>query len=304
MIKQHSHNLTQNLKVNLMTGHPRFGPAGIPPIFRILGAQSFDVPRLLREEGLDAFEYQAVRWGQKPQMKQEDAERLGSEARKNDVLLSMHGSYYVNLSGKKEVVEASKRRIVACATAARWMGAYVVVFHMGFYGRFEKSYAFRSCVDALKDIVATMNSLGIRNVKLGPETMGRVFQVGSLDEILTICEEVEQTQLVIDWSHMHARRQGQFRKVEDFRTIVEEVERRLGTEAARTMHCHFSKIEYTDKGERRHHVLDEARYGPDFEMLAEVIAEFKMHPVMICETPLLDVDAMKMRDIYRKTIEK
>jgi deoxyribonuclease-4 len=179
-----------------------------------------------------------------------------------------------------------------------------VVFHMGFYGRVEKNYAFRNCVNALKDIIATMNSLGIRNVKLGPETMGRVFQVGSLDEILTICEEVEQTQLVIDWGHMHARHQGRFRKVSDFRAVVEEVERRLGTETARNMHCHFSKIEYTDKGERRHHVLDEARYGPDFEMLAEVIAEFNMRPVMICETPLLDVDAVKMREIFRKVTEK
>ena len=253
---------------------------------------------------MDAFEYQAVRWGQKPQMKREDAERLGVEAGKNDVLVSMHGSYYVNLSGKKEVVEASKRRLVACATAAQWMRAYVVVFHMGFYGRFEKSYAFKNCVKALKDIVEIMNSLGIRDVKLGPETMGRIFQVGTLDEILTICEEVEQTQLVIDWSHMHARRQGRFRKMEDFRAVAEEVERRLGTEAARDMHCHFSKIEYTDKGERRHHELDETRYGPDFGMLAEIIAEFKMRPVVICETPLLDVDAMKMRDAYWKIIGK
>jgi deoxyribonuclease-4 len=287
-----------------MAARTRFGPAGVPPLFRVLGARLPDVPGLLCEENLDAFEYQAVRWGQKPQMKQEDAESLGVEARKNDVLLSLHGSYYVNLCGKKEVAEASKKRLVACATAANWMGAYVVVFHMGFYGRLEKSYAFRTCVNALKDIIATMNSLGIRNVKLGPETMGKVFQVGSLDEILTICEEVEQTQLVIDWSHMHARRQGRFRKVDDFRAVAEEVERRLGTEAARTMHCHFSKIEYTDKGERRHHVLDEARYGPDFEMLAEVIAEFKMRSVIICETPLLDVDAVKMRDTYKKIVQR
>jgi deoxyribonuclease-4 len=287
-----------------MADRPRFGPAGVPPLFRILGAQLSDVPRLLREEGLDAFEYQAVRWGQKPQMKQEDAESLGFQARKSDVLLSLHGSYYVNLCGKKEVVEASKRRLVACATAAQWMGAYVVVFHMGFYGRVEKSYAFRTCVNALKDIIATMRSLGIQNVKLGPETMGRVFQVGSLDEILTICEEVEQTQLAIDWSHLHARHQGRFRKVDDFRAVVEEVERRLGAEAARNMHCHFSKIEYTDKGERRHHVLDAARYGPDFEMLAEVIAEFNMRPVVICETPLLDVDAVKMRETLSEVIKK
>jgi len=69
------------------------------------------------------------------------------------------------------------------------------------------------------------------------------------------------------------------------------------------MHCHFSKIEYTDKGERRHHVLDEARYGPDFEMLAEVIADFNMRPVIICETPILDVDAIKMRDTLREVIK-
>ncbi|MEM3000364.1 MAG: TIM barrel protein [Candidatus Bathyarchaeia archaeon] len=287
-----------------MADHPRFGPAGIPPLFKILGAELADVPRLLREEGLDAFEYQAVRWGQAPQLKREDAEALGAEARKNDVLLSVHGSYYVNLCGKKEVLEASKRRLIACATAAQWMGAYLLVFHLGFYGLMEKKYAFRTCVDALKDVAATLSSRGIKKVKLGPETMGRVFQVGALDEILTICEEVEQAQPVIDWSHLHARQQGRFRKKDDFRSVVEEIEKRLGTEAARNMHCHFSRIEYTAKGEKRHHVLDEKRYGPEFEMLAEVIAEFKMRPVIICETPLLDVDAMKMRAIFQNVLEK
>jgi deoxyribonuclease-4 len=202
-----------------MADHPRFGPAGVPPIFRALRAQLPDVPGLLHEENLNAFEYQAVRWGPKPQMKQEDAECLGVEAQKSDVRLSLHGSYYVNLCGKREIVEASKKRLIACATAANWMGAYVVVFHTGFYGRLEKSYAFRTCVDSLKDIVAIMQGLGIRNVKLGPETMGKVSQVGSLDEILTICEEVEQTQLVIDWGHLHARHKGRFRKTADFRVV-------------------------------------------------------------------------------------
>jgi deoxyribonuclease-4 len=287
-----------------MADRPRFGPAGIPPIFRLLGAQLSDVPKLLREEELDALEYQAVRWGQKPQMKQQDAENLGSEARKNDVLLSMHGSYFVNLSGKKDVVEASKRRLIACATAAQWMGAYVVVFHTGFYGRLEKSFAFKNCVNALKDVVQTMKNLGIQNVKLGPETMGKVSQVGSIAEVLSVCEQVEQTHLVIDWSHLHARHQGKFRKVEDFREIVETVERRLGTEVARNMHCHFSKIEYTDRGERRHHVLEEPRFGPDFKMLAEVVADFRMRPVIIAETPIQDVDAIRMRNTLRETMDK
>jgi deoxyribonuclease-4 len=271
-------------------------------MFRLMGAKTSDVPRLLREEGLDAFEYQAVRWGQKPQMKQEEAEKLGSAARENDVRMSLHGSYYVNLSGKREVVEASKRRLIASATAADWMGAYVMVFHTGFYGRFEKDFAFKSCLDALKEVSAEMRSFGLR-VKLGPETMGRKFQVGNIDEILTICEQVEGTQLVIDWGHLHAINLGAFKKPEDFRAVAEKVEQRLGTETLRNMHCHFSKIEFTLQGEKRHHTLDEKRYGPDFRMLAEVIVDFKMHPTMICESPILDVDARKMKETLKQVLE-
>jgi deoxyribonuclease-4 len=285
-----------------MTEHTRFGPAGVPPMFRLMGAKMPDVPKLLHEEGLDAFEYQAVQWGQKPQMKQADAENLGAEARKNDVRLSMHGSYFVNLSGKKDVVEASKRRLIACATAADWMGAYVMVFHTGFYGRFEKDFAFKTCLDALKEVSAEMRSLGLR-VKLGPETMGRKFQVGTIDEILTICQEVEGTQLVIDWGHLHALHQGTLKKTEDFRAIAEKVEQKLGTEALKSMHCHFSKIEFTAQGEKRHHTLDEEKYGPDFRMLAEVIADFQLHPTMICESPILDIDARKMQETLKQVLE-
>ena len=271
-------------------------------MFRLMGAKTPDVPKLLHEEGLDAFEYQAVQWGQKPQMKQADAEKLGEEARKNDVRLSMHGSYFVNLAGKRDVVEASKRRLIACATAADWMGAYVMVFHTGFYGRFEKDFAFKTCLDALKEVSAQMRSLGLR-VKLGPETMGRKFQVGTLDEILNICQEVEDTQLVIDWGHLHALHQGTLKKTEDFRAVAEKIEQKLGTEALKSMHCHFSKIEFTSQGEKRHHPLDEERYGPDFRMLAEVIVDFQLHPTMICESPLLDIDARKMQAMLKEVSE-
>ena len=271
-------------------------------MFRLMGATTADVPKLLHEEGLDAFEYQASRWGQKPQVNRDDAVHLGEEARKNDVKLSMHGSYFVNLSGNKEVVEASKRRLIACATAADWMGAYVVVFHTGFYGKFEKDYAFNTCLIALKEISAEMKALGLK-VKLGPETMGRKFQVGTLDEILTFNQEVEGTQLVIDWGHLHALHQGALKKVDDFRAVAEKVEAKLGTEALRSMHCHFSKIEFSNQGEKRHHTLDEEHYGPEFRMLAEVIADFGLHPTIICETPILDVDARRMRDTLKDVLE-
>ena len=141
-------------------------------------------------------------------------------------------------------------------------------------------------------------------MKLGPETMGRKFQVGTLDEILTLNQEVEGTQLVVDWAHLHALHQGTLKKTEDFRAIAEKIEQKLGTEALRSMHCHFSKIEFTAQGEKRHHTLDEERYGPDFRMLAEVIADFQMHPTMICESPILDVDARKMQATLKEVVRK
>lgn len=285
-----------------MSEHTRFGPAGVPPMFRLMGATTLDTPKLLHEEGLDAFEYQASRWGAKPQIKQVDAQKLGEEARKNDVRLSIHGSYFINLAGKPEVIAASKDRLLACAVAADWMGAYVMVFHAGFYGKFEKSFAFQQCVKELKDVSAQMKSMGLK-VKIGPETMGRKSQVGSIDEVIKICQEVEGTQLVIDWGHLHARHLGVLKKVEDFRVLAEKVEEELGTEALRSMHCHFSAIEFSSQGEKRHHTLDQERYGPDFRMLAEVIVDFGLHPTMICESPILDVDARKMKATLNEVLE-
>jgi len=285
-----------------MADRPRFGPAGVPPSFRVMKAALTDVPRLLHGEGLDAFEYQAVRWGAKPQMRREGAEKLGLKAKENDVLLSLHGSYFINFCGGKDIIEASKQRLIACATAAEWMKAYVVVFHPGFYSKKSQKEVFSNCLRALKEVVDAMKTLGIRNVKIGPETMGKPSQFGSLDEILGLCEGVEQTQPVIDWAHLHARDRGRFKTVDDFRKVVEGIEKRLGTEATKDMHCHFTKVEFTDKGEKCHHTMDEADYGPDFGMLAKVIAEFKLKPVIISESPILDVDAIKMRDILQKEI--
>ncbi len=286
-----------------MADRPRFGPAGVPPSFRAMKTALKDVPRLLREEGLDAFEYQAVRWGAKPQIRRDEAEKLGLMARENDVLLSLHGSYFINLCGGKETVEASKDRLIACAAASQWMGSQIVVFHPGFYGRKTPKEVFKECLKALKDVVERLRARGISQVKLGPEIMGKPTQFGSLEEVLALCEQVEQTQPVIDWAHLHARDRGRFKTVSDFRLVVEEIERRLGAEAVKNMHCHFTKVEFTDKGEKCHHTMDEAGYGPDFGMLAKVIADFRLNPVIISESPVLDVDAIKMRETLKKEMK-
>lgn len=286
-----------------MADHPRFGPAGIPLGFEALKRPVEDVPEYLRNEGLDAFEYQAVRWGPKPQMKEENAEKLGIKAKEYDVRLSVHGSYFINFCGDPLTVEASKKRLISCIIAADWIGAHEVVFHPGFYSKFYGE-DLKRCVKAMNEVVEFMKSSGIVGVSLAPETAGRIFQLGNLDETLTLCEKVELTKPTIDWSHLHARERGKLKTMDDFRQVINEVERRLGTNAVKELHCHYTRVEFGRVGERRHHTMDETKYGPDFEPLAILIAELDLNPVILSESPTLDIDSQKMQDIVFREISR
>ena len=283
-----------------MADHPRFGPAGMPPRFKELKQPVTEVPKYLRNEGLDSFEYQMVRWGPKPQIRQEMAEKLGKNAAENDVWLTAHGSYFVNLtSPNKETLEASKRRLLACVTGANWMRAHIVVFHPGSYAGKPPQEVFKTCAKAMEEVIETMRSLGINRVHLAPEMMGKSSQFGSIEEVLALCERVDLTEPNVDWAHLHARDRGRFRTTDDIRKVMDQIEKRLGTNALKNLHCHYSHIEFTDKGERRHHNLDRVEYGPDFKFLARLIAERDLKPVIACETPNLDLDAVKLRDMVQ-----
>jgi len=283
---------------------PRFGPAGVPPAFRELKRPVEEVPKYLHEEGLSAFEYQAVRWGPKPQMKKEVAEKLGINAAQQDGWLSLHGSYFINFCGEEETIEASKKRLIACVTAAGWMRARSVVFHPGFYGTRSPKDALQCCLKAMNEVVESTSSLGIAPVYLAPETTGKSSQLGSLDEILMLCEKVESTLPTIDWAHIHAREKGKLKSIDDFRKVIDVIEKRLGTDAVKNMHCHYTRVEFAGRGEKRHHTMDELEYGPDFEPFAVLIAELDLKPVVISESPILDVDSLKMRDIVLKMLQK
>jgi len=112
----------------------------------------------------------------------------------------------------------------------------------------------RSPREALDDLIKVMNqvveimqSRGVK-VKLAPETTGRISQLGSLDEVLTICERVEQTEPVIDWAHIYARTHGSLKTSSDFAKIIDKIETRLGTDVAKNLHCHFTRMEFSKKG--------------------------------------------------------
>jgi len=276
----------------------RFGPAGRPINYK---GPTENIPEYLRtEEGLDAFEYQAVR-GVK--ISKDKAQILGESAKKFDVLLSLHAPYAINLASSSESTrKASVERLIRSLEAAKWMGARIVVFHPGYYGKFSKEEALKLCIKMLKDARERADSLGFKEVFLGPETMGKLSQVGSLDEIITMCESVPKTLPVIDWAHIHARTKGGLKSKDDYLKVLSTIEDRLGSDVVKTLHCHFTKVEFSDKGERRHRRLDEEGFGPHFEQLATIIVENGYSFTIISESPVLDKDAIVMKRILEQIL--
>lgn len=274
-----------------------FGPAGKPITMKT--SDILKAPAFLREIGLNAMEYEAVRG---VNIKEDKARALCLEARANGVRLSLHAPYFINLAGRKDVVEASIERLKAAVEAAYWMGAYVVVFHPGYYKDApSKREAVNRVVNALASVVEYRSQLNAKNVWLGPETTGKTSQVGDLNEVLEISSRVEGTRPVVDFAHLYARSGGKFiRSEKDVLKVIEEIEKNLGSWALKPLHIHFSKIEYGKSGEREHHRLDEEGYGPDFKHVCTALCETGVDAVVISESPILEQDALVMLKMCRE----
>lgn len=281
---------------------PRFGPAGRPPWFKCTMAE---VPLLLAKEGLDAFEFQAVRMGMPDQrVSVERAEALKRNAEKSDVWVTLHAPYFVNLAAEsEETYNKSIQRLISSMRVASWMGAHQVVVHPGYYGKLSKEEALERCIKGMRGIIDAVRSEGIRDVWLGPETSGRATQLGEVEEIAAMCEAVDQTRPTVDFAHIHARGGGAIRSKDDYAKIIDVMESRLGSDVVENLHCHYTYVEYGGKGELKHHTMEEAGYGPDFDPLAELIVKLGLSPVIISESPILDKDSIKMRDIVRAKME-
>ena len=274
-------------------GRIRFGPAGKPLDFK--GAME-RVPEFLASIGLDALEYEAVRGVRISEAK---ARLLGEEARRHDIVLSMHAPYYVNLASPDEdVVKRSLKRLYDSMVAAEWMGAYAVVVHPGYYkGNKSREEALRRVIEAFNSLMEGLPAW-VKTPEVAPETMGKTSQVGSLEEVVEICRNTQRCRPCIDWAHLYARAEGGFvRSVDEVVKAIEYVERELGSRAVRPLHTHFSKIEYGRGGEREHHTLSEEEYGPDWRIVCRAYLETGIDAVVISESPILEKDALLMKKI-------
>jgi deoxyribonuclease-4 len=210
----------------------------------------------------------------------------GKAAREADVRLSVHAPYYINLCNPEKAKDSMKRIIDSCHRG-HLMGAEVIVFHPGYYGKLPKDDALEMVSGACMEMAEALEDNDLR-VKLGLETTGKTSQLGTVDEILSICKENKRCVPVIDWSHIFAKYQGKV----DFAAVLSKV-----TDAGfRKIHTHFSGIEFTAKGERRHLPIDSRQ--PDFSKVANVILGSNLKEItIICESPAPEHDALQMKRI-------
>lgn len=282
----------------------RFGPAGSAQSFQQMGYRSSaQVPEYLSLFGLDAFEYQC---GRGVRVNEEMAKHLRENAEKYGIALSLHAPYYISLSS----VEEEKRKksvdyIVQSARAARLIGADRITVHSGSCGKIPREKALDLAKDTLKKAILVLDELGFGDLHLCPETMGKVNQLGTLEEVMELCSLDERLFPCIDFGHLNARTFGSIRGKEDYKKILDTIENRLGIDRLKCFHSHFSKIEYTEKGgEKLHLTFEDTVYGPDFEPLAELIAQKGLAPVFICESAGTQTeDARTMRQIYLSYIK-
>jgi deoxyribonuclease-4 len=137
-------------------------------------------------------------------------------------------------------------------------------------------------------------------VKIGIETMGKKNQLGTLDEVLELCRIDKVFVPVVDFGHLNARDcGGVFKTADDYLSVFSKIERTLGVDVAANLHCHFSKIEWTDKGEKRHLTFADREFGPDYEPFVEAIFKGGYTPTVICESAgTQSDDALLMKKYY------
>ncbi len=265
----------------------RFGPAGYPKVSSKSDPEAS--LKYTRDLGLDALEVEFVRGAR---ITEERARAIGKCAKDLDIRLSCHAPYFISFnSDNPETVDKSVDWVIDTVKAAHWLGAYIIVIHAAAYGSHPET-ATANVIKGLQRCRDRMDDLDIHDVTLGVETMGKKGQFGTLKEIAEVMDSVDGVHPVLDVAHVHARGVGCLKTYQDMSDLVEEFFPLTG----KTAHFHISCIKYGEKGEISHLPLSEK--DPDMQMLADVLQDSDKDCNFICESPLIEQDAVVFRDMF------
>lgn len=263
----------------------RFGTAGYP----LTKKTPEDSLRYIKSIGLDALEIEFVRG---IHMRSNRAMEIGTKAKELDIRLSCHAPYFVNFNSESdEVRKKSIDWVTNTARIAHYLGAYIIVIHAASYGKSPETalssvlYGLGKCKDILDDD-------NIKDVVLGVETMGKMGQFGTLDEIYEVMNHVGGVRPVLDVAHVHARGHGSLQTIDDMQILID----RFFSMCGDTAHFHISCIKYGEKGEISHLPLNTK--SPDMSLLANILDNSKQDCTFICESPLIEKDAVAFKRMF------
>ena len=277
----------------------KFGTGGNPNDFYDKKYKASEqMPKYLNEMGLDAYEYECSRG---VRISDKKAEEIKNQAIKYNISLSVHSPYYISLSTQEEEKKIkSIKYIIDTMIAAKKMGATKIVVHAGSVMNLDREFAVKSACLLLERAYMEAENVGVSDIIICPETMGKINQLGNTKEIVEMCLVNDSFLPTIDFGHLFSRELGRLNSEYEWEKELSFYIEKLGYERMKHFHAHFSKMEYTlNGGEKRHVTFDDEGYGPDFMPVAKVLKKLKLEPVIICESAgTQSFDALKMKEIY------
>ena len=275
----------------------QFGPAGNAESYPY--SSTLQAPQWLADMGLDCYEYQC---GRGVHITQDTAVKLGQAAREAGISLSLHAPYFINLANPSpESLEKNVEYILSSCRAADWMGATRIVVHTGALMKRSRREALDIALASMREIIPRWEDAGLSHIALCPETMGKINQLGDLDEVLELCQLDPRLIPCVDFGHLYARTLGELTGPEACEAILDKMEAALGSDRVATFHSHFSRIEFTPNGgEKCHRTFDDnGGFGPDPDPLMAAVARRGWSPTFICESAGTQAeDALAMKKMY------
>lgn len=276
----------------------KFGPSGNSQAFFDAGyTKSEDSAKWVKNLGLDCFEYS---FGRGVNMSDAKAVELSAAFKDAGVEISVHAPYYINLANPdEEMAEKSVGYIINSAKKVLLLGGNRVVFHPASQGNATREDAVKLTKTRFNALCERIYKENLESVMFCPETMGKIAQIGTVEEITEFCKTDKVFTPCVDFGHVNAREQGSLKTEEDYERLLNYMIDGLGFERVKNFHVHFSKIEYSARGEVRHLTFEDTVYGPEFAPLSAALKKLGLEPYIVCESAgTQDVDALKMRKIY------
>ena len=276
----------------------KFGPSGNSESFYAAGySHTEEAAAFVKERGLDCFEYS---FGRGVRMSEEKALSIGEAFREAGVEISVHAPYFVNFANPDDDMAAkSYGYVLDSGKMAKLMGGKRIVFHPAAQGKVSREEAVQKTEDRLKILRDYIYLNDLQDMMFCPETMGKIAQIGTVEEVTRFCRIDPVYTPCVDFGHINAREQGSLKTADDYLSRLSYMISELGYERMKHFHVHFSKIMYSSKGEVKHLTFEDTVYGPEFAPLALALKELKLEPYIVSESAGTQVeDAAAMKHIY------